>query len=86
MTSTAFQEGPHFQDIEIYKGAYNLYTIQKKRNSEVFNIVEIYSLNCLSDISFSSERIDVGINTISMWLKTIDATLGDKTVVYFDSV
>ena len=38
MTSTAFQEGPHFQDIEIYKGAYNLYTntIQKKRNSQVF--------------------------------------------------
>ena len=44
MTSTAFQEGPHFQDIEIHKGAYNLYTLQNREIIKVSNTVEIYSL------------------------------------------
>ena len=56
MTSTAFQEGPHFQDIWIYKVAYNLY--KKYKIGKYYTC--IYSFNCLSDISFSSERIDVG--------------------------
>ena len=60
MTSTAFQEGPHFQDIEIYNGAIHFIYNTKKKKNKVFNIVEIYSLNCLSDISLNSERIDVG--------------------------
>ena len=33
MTGTAFQAGPHFQEIEIYKGSHNLYTIQKEEKN-----------------------------------------------------
>ena len=36
MTSTAFQEGPHFQDIEIYKGSYNF----------IYNTDTLFGLKC----------------------------------------